>query len=137
MGEGSMMYLLCWKIKTKRQSDISIYSCLLSSVHVYSQDHMRTGSVTLSNKFLNGKANFLFSREGGMGFLLSLTVLGYFEHPTDWGGGGGAWEAPPPLYDLGRRLSDEHENLHVCIYLRKEQDGIISFFRICKFLSLA
>ena len=70
-------------------------------------------------------------------YSLTLTVLGYFEHPlTGGGGGGGPGEAPPP-YDLGRRLSDEHENLHVCKYLRKEQDGIISFFRICKFLSLA
>ena len=65
--------------------------------------------------------------------ILTLTVLGYFEHPLTGGGGLGG----PPPYDLGRRLSDEHENLHVCRYLRKEQDGIISFLRICKFLSLA
>ena len=50
--------------------------------------------------------------------LLTLTVLGYFEHPLTGGGGGGLGGPPPPPYDLGRRLSDEHDNLHVCIYLR-------------------
>ena len=65
---------------------------------------------------------------------LTLTVLGYFEHLIDWGGGGGRPGRPP--YDLGRRMSDEHGNVHVCRYLRKEQDGIISFFLICKFVSL-
>ena len=59
--------------------------------------------------------------------ILTLTVLGYFEHLVT--GGVGAWEVPrpPPPHDLGRRKSDEHENLHVCRYLRKEQDDIISF----------
>ena len=56
---------------------------------------------------------------------------GLFLAPRDWGGGGGGGlggpPPPPPPYDLGRRKSDERENVHVCRYLRKGQDGIICF----------
>ena len=44
--------------------------------------------------------------------VLTLTVLGYFEHLPEWEGGLGG----PPLHlDLGHRTSHEHNNLLVYI----------------------
>ena len=41
---------------------------------------------------------------------LTLKRLGYFGSWKNWGGGGGAYKAPP--WDLGRGSHDHHKNLH-------------------------